>query len=215
MSTVCCLSVGHQTCVNTTPQSIKIGSAKTNFVSPPQNEGTCSLSIGIRFHNWNCYGSFAMMEQIIGNKVCCKSWFHYRCCPIEDGVCCGGGNQCCPRNQKCLLMGINNFCVKEEFTHKSGKNSGRSGSVVPSALTENPGSSFVRLLIQLPSKAYRKKNLCQFKLWMMELLVALALLSFTAGVFGDCSDVCKHSETCCNTSEGWKCCPFASAVCCP
>ncbi|GFW81689.1 hypothetical protein TNCV_2883631 [Trichonephila clavipes] len=79
-----------------------------------------------------------------GNKVCCKSWFHYRCCPIEDGVCCEGGNQCCPRNQKCLLMGINNFCVKEEFTHESGKNSGRSGSVVPSALTENPGSSSVK-----------------------------------------------------------------------
>ncbi|GFQ91629.1 hypothetical protein TNCT_34261 [Trichonephila clavata] len=80
-----------------------------------------------------------------GNKVCCKSWFHYRCCPIEDGVCCDGGNQCCPRNQKCLRMGINNFCVKEEFLHSSGKNSGRSGSVVPSVLTENPGSSLVKI----------------------------------------------------------------------
>ncbi|PRD26025.1 UNVERIFIED_CONTAM: Granulin [Trichonephila clavipes] len=50
---------------------------------------------------------------------------------------------------------------------------------------------------------------------MMELLVALALLSFIAGVFGDCSDVCKHSETCCPTPEGWKCCPFANGVCCP
>ncbi|GFU48513.1 granulin [Nephila pilipes] len=54
----------------------------------------------------------------------------------------------------------------------------------------------------------------EFLLQVMEHLVALVLLSLVVGVFGDCEDVCKHNNTCCRTSEGWKCCPFADAVCC-
>ncbi|GFU48515.1 hypothetical protein NPIL_45801 [Nephila pilipes] len=78
-----------------------------------------------------------------GSKVCCKSWFHYRCCPIENGVCCSGGNHCCPKNQECLQMGINNFCASEKFMLSPGNNSERSVSVRPSVLTERSGSSSI------------------------------------------------------------------------
>uniref|UniRef100_A0A4Q8KCC2 U50-Deinotoxin-Dsu1b_1 n=1 Tax=Deinopis subrufa TaxID=1905329 RepID=A0A4Q8KCC2_DEISU len=34
--------------------------------------------------------------------ACCKSWFHYRCCPHVNGVCCAGGFQCCPAGKSCV-----------------------------------------------------------------------------------------------------------------
>uniref|UniRef100_A0A4Q8K7P3 U50-Deinotoxin-Dsu1a_1 n=1 Tax=Deinopis subrufa TaxID=1905329 RepID=A0A4Q8K7P3_DEISU len=43
--------------------------------------------------------------------ACCKSWFHYRCCPHVNGVCCAGGFQCCPAGKKCVGVGFLNVCV--------------------------------------------------------------------------------------------------------
>ncbi|XP_035210746.1 progranulin-like [Stegodyphus dumicola] len=54
-------------------------------------------------------------------KSCCKSWFHYRCCPYADGVCCPGGFQCCPSGNRCIMLGTHNFCSQRALTGANGK----------------------------------------------------------------------------------------------
>ncbi|GBM08586.1 hypothetical protein AVEN_52434-1 [Araneus ventricosus] len=74
--------------------------------------------------------------------VCCKSWFHYRCCPIKDGgVCCSGGHQCCPKGYECLRLGINNFCVNGTSKTRPGMNSPQTVKISPALFTED-GAEF-------------------------------------------------------------------------
>ncbi|CAL1289133.1 unnamed protein product [Larinioides sclopetarius] len=72
------------------------------------------------------------------NALCCKSWFHYRCCSIEDGgVCCSGGYQCCPSGYECLRLGINNFCVNGTSITRPSMHSAQTIEIIPALFTED------------------------------------------------------------------------------
>ncbi|KAG8200594.1 hypothetical protein JTE90_000663 [Oedothorax gibbosus] len=80
------------------------------------------------------------LSSIKQNKicVCCKSFYHTRCCPLSGGVCCKGGFQCCYRGTKCRSFnGFNFVCV--------GRFAGVEDGSLASPQEAKPSYSTVRL----------------------------------------------------------------------